>query len=136
MRVGPPGAPSLIDVVELVATVAPEPGARFRIVSCPVNNPLDDPVPAQTGVPLEIEVDARHWPVTYIVVESISALVAPPGTAIVHALRFAAEPQAVCRAVFVGSCPEPWFGRTIMPPVGITETAEADPPHSGPQLKT
>src|ERR1700760_4550739 len=90
MRLGPPGAPSLIPTGADADNVLDAVPARLTTVRLPVNNPSG----------------CSCWPATYIVDVDTSALLAPPGTARVHELTFGVAEQSAWRAVLVGRLPE------------------------------
>src|SRR5580698_3503855 len=105
MRLTAPGAPSLMDVgLDLVLD------ARSTTVRYPPKRPSA----------------CNCWPTTYIVVLSISALLAPPGMGIADLARSAA----------IGREPDFLPSRNIMGPTGTGVMDATDPPHSGPQLST
>src|SRR5512146_222485 len=119
MRLGPPGGPSLIEVGlgELEVEATTELFVRSSCVRKPPKYP--------SGM--------SRWPTTYIVVLLTSALLAPPGTGMVVMGTVLGFAQG---AALHGSNPDVWPSGKIMGDTGRTETDEAFPPHSAPQLST
>src|SRR6516165_2322277 len=78
IRLGPPGAPSLIEIGPPAEIVLLPPGARLSTVKFPLNKPSD----------------CSFWPTTYIVEVDTSALLEPPGIANVHELAFGVVAQS------------------------------------------
>src|SRR5579875_1206546 len=116
MRLTPPGTPSLIETagLEIVKLV------RLTTVRFPPKYVWPEMV-------------CGCWPTTYMVLESTSALLAPPGMASV----FIAVADALAQgAVLHGNSPDCCPGWKIIGETGRIEIEALVPPHSGPQFST
>ncbi len=111
MRLLAPGAPSLMATGLVVVLLL-----RFTTVSSPANR--------VSGVPETFTV-CGCCPTTYIVEESTSALLAPPGMRMF----------VLASVALVGSVPEPCPTRKIIGATGRLEIDAVVPPHSGPQFR-